>query len=121
MRKSKRAEARETYGFSCAWCGETIPDDVELFSVGAKAAPGVDLTGHEGAHLDIFLEAGGRAVRAIVVTGDSPAKRDGYDLLFVACGQRCASELRESIGREIVGLCCKNSRSAIIAPHDFSD
>ena len=102
MPKRKRAEARETYGFSCAWCEKAIPDDVELFSVGAKARPGVDLTSHEGAHLDIFLEAAGRAVRAIVVTGDSPAKREGYDLLFVACSQRCASELKEGVGREIV-------------------
>ena len=101
MRKREHVVGRQSFGFNCAWCQKAIPDDVELFSVGAKAKPGVDLTEREGAILDIFLEREGRSVKAVVVTHDSPAKREGYDLLFVACSEGCAKELKDKVGWEI--------------------
>ena len=101
MRKRKQIVGRQSLGFSCAWCQKAIPDDVELFSVGAKAKPGVDLTRREGELLDIFLEKEGRSVKAVVVTLDSPAKMEGYDLLFVACSEGCAKELKDKVGWEI--------------------
>ena len=101
MLKRKQTAARQSYGFSCAWCRKAIPDDVELFTVGAKARLGIDLSEREGETLDIYLEGEGRGVKAVVVINDSPAKREGYDLLFVACSERCADELKSSVGQEI--------------------
>lgn len=80
---------------------KAIPGDVELFSVGAKVGPNVDLSAREGEFLAIFLEQEGRNVQGIVVPVDSPAKRDGYDLLFVACSEGCADKLKDAVGREI--------------------
>ena len=101
MRNRKQVVGRPSIGFSCAWCQKAIPDDVELFSVAAKAKPGVDLTGHEGALLDVFPGREGRRLKGVVVTHDSPAKREGYDLLFVACSEGCAKELKDTVGREV--------------------
>jgi hypothetical protein len=101
MLKRKQAVGRQRPGFSCAWCRKAIPEGVEVFTVGARAKPGVDLSAHEGALLAVFLEGEGRGVKAVVVTNDSPAKREGYDLLFVACSESCAEELRGRIGREL--------------------
>jgi hypothetical protein len=42
-----------------------------------------------------------RNVQAMVVAEDSPAKRDGKDLLFVTCGESCAEALRQSLDREM--------------------
>ncbi|HCX29027.1 MAG TPA: hypothetical protein DHU55_04525 [Blastocatellia bacterium] len=85
----------------CAWCGDDIADDVELFGIGAKAGPDIDLAGQEGTLIDIFLARKDRNVQALVVTRDSPAKREGRDLLFVACGESCAEALRQAVGKEI--------------------
>jgi hypothetical protein len=101
MLKRKHAAGRQRAGFSCAWCKKAIPEGEELFTVGARAKPGVDLSAHEGTLLAVSLEGEGRGVKAVVVTNDSPAKREGYDLLFVACSESCAEELRGRIGREL--------------------
>jgi hypothetical protein len=100
MAKRNQGVKRQKFGFKCAWCQKAIPDDAELFSIGARARPGVELTTHEGKYLDISLEKEGRVVRAIVAADDSPAKAEGYDLLFVTCGERCADELTEKVEGE---------------------
>lgn len=66
---------------------------MELFGIGAKAKPEVDLTGLEGKLIDIFLARKERNVQVIVVTNDSPAKREGRDLLFAAWSESCAEAL----------------------------
>lgn len=97
MHDKPRLEGR----LRCGWCGDEIADDTELFGIGAKARPDIDITEMEGEVIDIFLARRDRNVQALVVTKDSPAKKQGKDLLFVACGESCAEALRQGVGAEL--------------------
>jgi hypothetical protein len=101
MFMGKRDKPRLESDLKCAWCEDEIPDDTELFGIGAKARPGIDITEQEGKVIDIFLTRRDRNVQALVVTNDSPAKKEGKDLLFVVCSESCAEALRQGVGREI--------------------
>jgi len=101
MRKRKRkhrASWEDTVSV-CAWCGKPIPEDSEVFSLGAKARPGVDLE-RAGNVLELALDAKRKAL-AIIPTQDSQAKKAGWDLLFTLCSEECARALRETVQRQI--------------------
>ena len=83
----------------CVWCGKPIPEDSEVFSLGAKARPGVDLEA-EGNVLELTLDATRKAL-AIIPTQDSQAKKDGWDLLFTICSEECAKSLKETVQGQI--------------------
>ncbi|MCM3900784.1 MAG: hypothetical protein ND866_03695 [Pyrinomonadaceae bacterium] len=88
-------------GFKCGWCADEIPEDAELLGIPAKARADIDITEMEGQVIDVFLTLRERNVQALVVAKDSPAKREGNDLLFVACSESCAEALKQAVGREI--------------------
>jgi hypothetical protein len=98
---SERGEVWKDSGFKCGWCGDEIPEDTEFFGIGAKARPDIDIKELRGSVIDIFLTRRDRNVQAKVVTEDSPAKKEGKDLLFVVCSESCAEALRQAVGREI--------------------
>lgn len=77
----------------CAWCGKFIPEDQEIFTLGSKTHPEVDLSAQEGGV--ILMEVGEKLVPAIVPTSDSPAKEAGHDVLIVLCSRKCGLALRE--------------------------
>jgi hypothetical protein len=89
----------------CAWCNQYIPEDEEIFSLGSKTHPGIDLSDQEGGV--ILLEVGEKLVPALVPTADSPAKEAGNDVLFVLCSRRCGSALREALGEQLGGRSAK--------------
>jgi hypothetical protein len=101
MFRRKRKKPQLEKDLACGWCGDDIPDDTELFGIGAKAWPDIDLTGKEGTVIDLVLERRDRNVQALVVAEDSQAKKDGKDLLFVACGESCAEALKQAVEAEI--------------------
>jgi hypothetical protein len=82
---------------SCAWCEDEIPDDVEVFTIGAKAKPGIDLTETEGTIVPLHLIRANKTVSAMVPTRDSPAAKDGHDLMFMVCSQSCAQALSNAL------------------------
>jgi len=98
---SKRDKPQKASGYKCGWCEDEIPEDTELFGVGAKARSDIDITDLEGKVIDVFLSRRDRTVQAMVVTKDSPAKKEGKDLLFVACSESCSEALRQAVGKEI--------------------
>ena len=98
---SKRDKPRQASGYKCGWCEDEIPEDTELFGFGAKARADIDITDFEGKVIDVFLSRRDRTVQALVVTKDSPAKKEGKDLLFVACSESCSEALRQGVGKEI--------------------
>lgn len=83
----------------CAWCGRHIPEDSEVFALGAKVRPGVELE-HEGNVITLALTAMHRAY-AIVPAEDSEAKRAGWDLIFTVCSKECGRKLRQSVQGQI--------------------
>jgi hypothetical protein len=101
MRKRKRKHrvSWEDAVSVCAWCGKHISKGSEVFSLGAKARPGVDL-GREGTVLELTLDATRKAL-AIIPSQDSQAKKEGWDLLFTICSEECAKSLKETVQRQI--------------------
>ncbi len=102
MRKRKKRKPRVSWEDAiriCAWCGKHIPENTELFSVNAKARPGVDLE-HEGNVLALALDAT-RTALAIIPTPESEAKKAGWDVLFVVCSEECGRSLRETVQSNI--------------------
>lgn len=99
MSKKKRfpAELEKDPLPNCTWCGDEIPEDVEIFTIGAKAKPGIDLSEAEGTISQLSLIQANRTVSALVPTRDSPAARDGHDLIFMVCSQSCAQALSDAL------------------------
>jgi hypothetical protein len=85
----------------CGNCGRRIPEDHEVFSLGAKAHPGMLRKDEEGTAIRLTLAYRDEPLAAIVVPSDAPAKRDGYDLVFVACSPKCAKALKRLLQREM--------------------
>jgi hypothetical protein len=99
--RRKQPKRRREFRFNCAWCNKTIPPNVPVFGINAKARPEADLTEYEGQLFEIELLDPPRTVPAIVVTSDSPAKREGYDMVFMVCSEICSLQLKEAVGREL--------------------
>jgi hypothetical protein len=97
----KRDKPKIDGNLKCSWCEDEIPEDVECFGVGAKASAEMDIAALEGKVVDLFLKRRNRTVAAIVSTSDSPAKREGKDMLFVTCSESCSEALRQAVDREI--------------------
>jgi hypothetical protein len=82
---------------NCSWCEDEIPEDVEVFTIGAKAKPETDLSEAEGTIIPVSLIQANRTVSAMVPTRDSPAAKDGHDLMFMVCSQSCAQALSNAL------------------------
>ncbi len=85
----------------CAWCGETIAEDVEVYGMGARVKPGIDLTDKQGTAVTLSLRLKDKTVPAIVVTNDSEAKRHGYDVALVGCSRECVASLKRALQEEV--------------------
>jgi hypothetical protein len=98
-RKRKRRVTWEDAISVCAWCGRYIPEGSEIFSLGARVRPGVDL-GVGGNVLELTLDATRKAL-AIIPTEESDAKQAGWDILFAICSEECAWSLKETLQGQI--------------------
>jgi hypothetical protein len=96
IKRKRRASWRDAVSV-CAWCGKRIPEGSEVFSLGAKTRPGVDLE-REGNVIELDAK---RKALAIIPTPDSEAKKAGWDVSFVLCGEECARSLKEALQRQI--------------------
>ena len=99
--KEHHFESAISTSFKCAWCDDEIPDDVELFTVGAAAISDIDLAEAKGKTIPMLLEKVEKTVIAIVPTSDSAAAQDGIDLLFTLCSLSCAQALTNALTSEI--------------------
>jgi hypothetical protein len=88
----------------CGWCGKEIPEDTELFTIGAKTRAGIDLTGQVGQAIEISLAPMEKTVLAVVPAEDSAAKRDGVDLFFVVCSAECGGLLKETLQKQVESM-----------------
>jgi hypothetical protein len=79
-----------------------IPEGDELFAYGVKANKKIDLTGKEGEFVSLDLALKDKTVIAIVTTQTSEARKQGFDLIFLTCGQACAEELQTALYMEKV-------------------
>ena len=50
--------------------------------------------------IPVVLALVDKTIPAIVTTGDSQAKREGHDLLFMCCSRECARLLKDALQEE---------------------
>ena len=85
----------------CCWCGKGIPDGTELFAIGGRLRPGVDISEYEGAAMPITMSTRQKTIYAVVPAEGSDAMKEGKDFCFVVCSRRCGRELKEALEQEI--------------------
>ena len=81
----------------CAWCGSPISDDQEVFALGAKAAPGIDLAASRGKTIEFHCVSAGRDIPAVVVVEGSDAHKDRWDMVMTLCSEACGTALKAAL------------------------
>jgi hypothetical protein len=84
----------------CAWCRSEIGEEDERIAVKMRFRDQKDYGKNEGKVIQFELSEAPHSVAALVVTRDSPAKKEGKDVLFQVCSDSCRTELTEAIKRE---------------------
>jgi hypothetical protein len=74
---------------------------VELFTAGAASNSDIDLAEAKGKTIPMLLEKARKTVITIVPTSNSPAAKEGLDLLFTLCSLSCAQALTNALNNEI--------------------
>lgn len=83
---------------TCAWCGAEIPEEDEVFAVGATLRGGIEFeVGRNGGGFLLPVAIGQKMVPAIITACDSEARRQGNDLMFMTCSEICACSLRDAL------------------------
>jgi hypothetical protein len=100
MAKRKRRARQDALVLTCTWCNATIPPDTEMFSIATKKRAGIDLSDHEGKLIPFHLVLAKKRIEGFVAPKDSPAKKDGYDVVFVACSENCGRALKTALQNE---------------------
>ena len=100
-RKNKARNLADLFQSTCGWCGKRIPSDTERFGFGAKARPGIDLSGKAGQVVPLYLAGCDKTVLVAVAGLESDAKREGNDLVFMTCSAACGKLLQAAMQREI--------------------
>jgi hypothetical protein len=86
---------------TCGWCGREIPPDTEVFGGGGKARPDFDLRPHAGKVMPVDFVTLDKTVLVAVTAADSQARREGNDLMYMACSEDCARSLKAAFDAEI--------------------
>ncbi len=86
---------------NCAWCNGRIYEDTEVFALGAKLRPGVDLSEYQSHCIEIELASEGKNVNMMVTAEGSEAKMEGKDAMFLLCSEKCGKKLKGVLQKEI--------------------
>jgi hypothetical protein len=85
----------------CAWCQNQISDDMEVFGLGAKLKPNVDLSEYESHCVEIDLVSEEKLVYMMISAKGSQAKSEGKDCMFLVCSEGCGKKLKDALEKEI--------------------
>jgi hypothetical protein len=85
----------------CAWCQNSISEDVEVVGVGAKLKPDVDLSEYESHCIQISLVSEEKPIYMMVTAQDSEAKKEGSDAMFLLCSIECGKKLKHVLAKEV--------------------
>ena len=91
-------------GSMCAWCGFDLRQRHTARVVKARTVGALpECEGEE--FVPFKLAKSGRTITGFCfVSSDSPAKREGIDVIFAACSQKCALALKAAVQEEIGNL-----------------
>ena len=85
----------------CAWCQGKIQEYDEVFDVGAKLKPDVDLSEFESHCIQIDLVSEKESVYMLVTAKGSEAKHNGSDGMFLLCSEKCRENFKHVLEKEI--------------------
>lgn len=85
----------------CGWCNREIGEEGDRITINARFRDKKLYRKHEGTTISFTLADAKRTVVAFVVTRDSPAKKEGKDVLFQVCSDRCGLELTGTMCKEL--------------------
>jgi hypothetical protein len=85
----------------CAWCESHINDTMEVFGLGAKLKPDIDLSEYESHCIEIDLVSKEKSVYTMVTAQGSEARNDGKDCMFLVCSEECGKNLKNILEKEI--------------------
>jgi hypothetical protein len=95
------SEERNNYWLShCGWCDCELDDEGPRMAAHGKFRNLKDYRKNEGLVVQFYL-ANGRPVLAYVVTRNSPAKKEGKEVVFQVCSERCREELCAAMKSEL--------------------
>jgi hypothetical protein len=80
-----------------------VSPEQEVFGFGAKGLPDAPIEDHKGEAIEVLVQSLGRMVPTIVTGDDSPAARSGFDLYFMTCSEKCATDLKAALEKDIGG------------------
>ena len=83
----------------CCWCGKDTSNKPVVTLSAKFNEKGKTLEKKDGYIKELPLLSN-ENVWVIIVGDDSPAKKQGSDMLFMCCSRKCALELREALESE---------------------
>jgi len=98
-RKQTQAQLRDYWLSHCGWCRQEIGEDQPVIGVSMKFRNQADYRQNRGKIVQ-FGVSSGRTVIAGVVKPNSPAKKEGKDVIFMVCSDQCGDELSAAMRQE---------------------
>jgi hypothetical protein len=99
--KRLSAKEKDYWLGHCGWCNREIGEEDERIGINSRFRDQYLYRKHEGTMVSFTLGDAGRTVGAYVVTRDSPAKKEGKDVMFQVCSDRCGLELTAAMCKEM--------------------
>jgi len=97
--------------YKCAYCGKQLTEECEVFLIGGKLKPEVDVREEEGQMISFSMSYSGKNISAVVPASNSEAKTDGFDVGFIVCSENCAKYLRNDLQTEIINWAQRKSET----------
>lgn len=85
---------------TCCWCDKRIGENQELFALGCKKRPAVDISKYEGGIMPVTIVTIEKTIWAVVPSSDSNARKEGKDFMFTLCSEECGWALKEALEEE---------------------
>jgi hypothetical protein len=101
MPKRLSAKGKDDWLGHCGWCNRRMGEEGERIVINARFRDQKDYRQKEGMVDSFTFADAGRTVVAYVVTRDSPAKKEGKEVLFQVCSARCGLELTVAMNKEM--------------------
>jgi hypothetical protein len=98
-RKQTQAQLRDYWVSHCGWCRREIGENQPVIGISMKFRNQTDYRQKQGKIVQFGLSSG-RKVIAGVVKLNSPAKKEGKDVIFMVCSDRCGHELTAAMRLE---------------------
>lgn len=91
----------EDLRYICAWCRKRIKLTDSLYSVMGISPPTFDVESMRDKWMELEFKTIDKIIPAFFFPKDSCYQKEGYDLVCVACSEKCADSLKKNLDNEI--------------------